>query len=670
MDLRGVVSRISVTILCLSGSIWGQNGRDATAIQELIRHAETYYWIGMAERGNIQAFDKGLAYLESAKSSLRSTALSQADVGSIHEAVAAIEKDLLYQRDIAHDTLAGVFPLTRFLTPPLFYRPDATGTFELVDDPSVVAVSNAAIQLSEKVLSTFPGQLQFHVVFRSAPESQALENEVLYILNRSPKFFVHNLRELTSLLSGDQAAQFQSGEITEGLISVLCEAFNTPNILFVSVKLVDKVDDIHFYEIDGELRKPGPVGLTMSFSQYGLCRDRRPFVPLIGAAHAALLLLSILIFVALTRFRFGRSKTSAAVLAMPILAFVLGRCLPWIIATLAAPLAPQPEALAVLAFWWPGLFGLAAILLPFLVYRYGLARLGLVTDSMRFPAAMSAFFVSSSMGLCAYFAGPSILYWGVKGIWLLLPWAVAAGTISYIVGRAMDSSDPVRLKASAPFLLLAFVLGVLFSQADLLSSILGALFTALSAASVLVLHTKRLPTTLKPAATESRSGILPETLEDLIHSANEPLYVKFDQFEAAMQKVAPFLEGRTSHIYFAGPSGVGKSSAVKAMAVEFEARFQSEKKPLTLISGSCLPDKSGVPYQPFQKAFADHFGVNLAGDSEGQYQKLDAALGGLMKFLVPFSDIIFPTVDGSSARHSKNEVCHSVRAGAGRADHR
>ena len=37
---------------------------DRVDINELIKHAETYYWIGLSEQGNVDAYRMGLDYLD------------------------------------------------------------------------------------------------------------------------------------------------------------------------------------------------------------------------------------------------------------------------------------------------------------------------------------------------------------------------------------------------------------------------------------------------------------------------------------------------------------------------------------------------------------------------------------------------------------------------------
>ena len=44
---------------------------DEAEINELVKHAETYYWIGLSEQGNVDAYRMGLDYLDQAESSLK-----------------------------------------------------------------------------------------------------------------------------------------------------------------------------------------------------------------------------------------------------------------------------------------------------------------------------------------------------------------------------------------------------------------------------------------------------------------------------------------------------------------------------------------------------------------------------------------------------------------------
>lgn len=149
--------------------------------QELL-HAETYYWFGMAEQGNMAAFDKGLYHLGEAKRLLEDVPLSVLDRDRYLARIEGLQVDLDEQVEIAHDTLFGVFPLTRFITRSLFAESTILDTFEVIDDPTVMAATSAAKKLALTTITEWKQRHQLDVVFTSVPHNPQLENEAALCL--------------------------------------------------------------------------------------------------------------------------------------------------------------------------------------------------------------------------------------------------------------------------------------------------------------------------------------------------------------------------------------------------------------------------------------------------------------------------------------------------------
>lgn len=172
---------------------------DGQTVEESIlinlKHADTYYWYGMAEKGNMEAYKSGLAYLDKAEELICISPLSDSRKSDLEKKVVILKEDILTQADIAHDTLYGVFPLIRLLAPSLFIDPLATGTFELLDDPDIIASTSAVGSLVNQVLSRWIDIPQLDVICTSTPYNISWVNEALYIFNISSGFlFIISLR--------------------------------------------------------------------------------------------------------------------------------------------------------------------------------------------------------------------------------------------------------------------------------------------------------------------------------------------------------------------------------------------------------------------------------------------------------------------------------------------
>ncbi len=148
-------------------------GSIADQLDAAIRHAETYYLLGMVEQGDLRAPEAGMAKLEDAEKLLKPGALPP-DSG-----IAAIEDDLKDQIKEARGTLEGVFPLTRFLTSPLFADSGPTATYRLIDDPAVKATRDAAADLAAQAGELEKKSGQLPVVFTAVPPAQTGVNAAL-----------------------------------------------------------------------------------------------------------------------------------------------------------------------------------------------------------------------------------------------------------------------------------------------------------------------------------------------------------------------------------------------------------------------------------------------------------------------------------------------------------
>jgi hypothetical protein len=171
-----------------------------SAIEWHMNHANTYYWFGMAEKGNMDSFQKGIWHLEKAQKKLEGWGLSDKLLKKYQGEISAMKVDFQEQSDVHSDTLYGVFPLVRLLAPSLFADALATGTFELVDDPAVMAATAAGFALRDQVLERWSSKPQLSAAFTSTPANKALENELLYVFNASGKFFLYNYRDITAAL--------------------------------------------------------------------------------------------------------------------------------------------------------------------------------------------------------------------------------------------------------------------------------------------------------------------------------------------------------------------------------------------------------------------------------------------------------------------------------------
>ncbi len=405
---------------------------DVAEIELLIDTADTYFWFGVSERGNVEAFDKAAQYLERAKMALQAdTTLAPARAHALKTRIQQARRDVAAQREVHHDTLYGVFPLARFFGASLFQSARATGSFELVDDPSVMAATWAA-ELMATVQET--NMLQYHqldTVIHSVPYDPALENEVFYVLQTRSDFFLYSKENLLRLVGEEEPLpDLQQPVFPPDLARRAVAALDTGALLVVTVVRKPSEPDDRFYVVDGDLYVAGAEEPVQHSSLYGFSRDRRDQMEPILLLHLFLALFAQA-YAAATSFSVrgvaGASSAGAVIRfqVVTLLAFLLGRMIPWGLLPTLATLLPLPENLAILSFWWVVLVGVLLFAGPALPVRVlQNPRIKLVE---RLDPRINAIVVAAALGSSAFMITPALAYYR-EAAYPLLAAILAAGT--------------------------------------------------------------------------------------------------------------------------------------------------------------------------------------------------------------------------------------------------
>jgi tetratricopeptide (TPR) repeat protein len=631
------------------------------AIRTELKHAETYYWFGMAEQGNLDAFRNGLSHLDRAELLIEQGSLSDDEASQFQARVDGLRTDLDEQIEIAHDTLYGLFPLTRFLRRSIFSDSISLHTFELIDDPTVMASTFAAKNLALETIKQWTQRHQLDVVFTSVPHNPQLENEALYVFNSHPKYFVHNLREVTDALDDAQLKDFQAGRVTPGIRRSLLSAFGVNDLLVVLVRETDVTDGNYFYILEGKIYRSQQDDPTHSFAVMGFSRDRNAMmVPIIvtnmlllGLAYAAFWLESRI------RKRAVVRASTATILVLPLAAFTVGRCTPWFLAPLLSSIAPIPETLAIVSFWLPCVAGTALIVVPMIGFRLVSNRLARFWPMFGTSGRLVAVFTGIGAGAAAYFSVPLFLYLEGFAPVVLLPLTLAVVGLAYLLGRALDGVDRLSTAVAYATVLLSLPLG---------AAIFHGLALWVWCGAALIVGVCLLPAAFdlrsRAAAADMAEGAIARTSDResertevpvpvdgrLGERIEEPRYQQFPVHERLWQLVEPACHGRTAHLAVHGLGGCGLSATAENLVDRLrDASAAGGRKPVVMCGECSHSVGEPTPYGPFQKALAQHFEIELLTAPESKLTEIDAALGDVFQSVVPFAGILFPATEGSAA---------------------
>jgi len=623
-------------------------------IEKNIKNAETYFWIAIEEKGNMEAYNKALLYLDKASSQLNSAKIKKHERDDTKATISSLQNDIIQQADIAHDTFWAVYPLTKLINTSIFMDALAYRTYELVDDPAVMAASAAALKLVDGVLSRQTKKLQFDVFFTSTPQNIALENEVLYVFNLDKGFYVHNKYDLAQKFSDEEIVSIFNNSISDSLLLKVAGILHNKNFIILNIEEYNSVEEICFYILKCNIYSPDDSKYKTEYKAMGFSRDKTGHLTTILILNLVFLILAIIIFIVI--YKNYKEFSIPALLIIPIIAFIIGRTLPWFVIPVLVSIAPLPENLAKLSFWWPALAGSSIILLPLVFYKVTSMRFQSILEAINLSGRMVPVFLAMSLGTVAYFITPFILLKNGNAVIDILLIFLGLLPTAYILGRSFEIGDTnIPIHISILYLAYAIWLGTAIFIAD--STLLGSASILIVLTSIVISIYFDKHRVQESAPDQIQSEDMPDNLEDLVTCINNPKFIPFKSFNTVKERISPFFNGQTQWLAFVGESGIGKTATSKALI-----NFIKESNKVTVLSGEC-PQIMGesIAYAPFKQALSNYFNVSVLDSSQQSILKIDEALEGIFDTVLPFSNILFPPInDDLNTASSQKEVFLSI----------
>ena len=334
-------------------------------IIKLLKEADSAYWIGQAEGGNLELFNSGLRSLAEAEKALSQLPTEQQE--KVRPRITALRRDLLEQAEMARDTLSGIFPL-------YYYFLGTDEVSEWVDDPWIMATIRAAITMKKESSSHWKLTPQLHVIYTSSVNraddspsgnrefipSEGLENEMAYMLNQDSRFFNHNSLEMTMALGAERSYQVRKRGLRSSEANILKKAFGANKILEVRVEEVHVEDPLWFYSVKAKLFNGTSSEHGGKITTFGFARDNRSKVPWLVAFAVLLLLLGVI-----------AARLKEWDWRLVAMGYVLGPVIGCVVLASVRPWLSAPEELAVLHWWAPASIALAFAFTPLLAFGAG-----------------------------------------------------------------------------------------------------------------------------------------------------------------------------------------------------------------------------------------------------------------------------------------------------------
>jgi len=619
-------------------------------IDEKIHHADTFYWLGIGENGDMDAFAKALAYLDSAERELKLSSLDSVEKEVFELKISSLRSDILYQQDMAHDTFYGVFPLNRVISGSIFKDAAAYGTFELVDDPDVIAVCNGAEKVVETLNRGLKYSPQYGVIINSNPPNQALENEVRYIFNLDPRFFVHTYQEIASSLTEKELKAFKANKMDSDLITHLCQVMNNPYLALLTIRKVDIVDDVYFFIIEANTYWDNEGTPKFKMAEMSFCRDRREALIPIWIINVSLLCLTLVVFFLFYKLR-NNVHNKIIYLLMPILAFFWGRLLPWVLNPILVSFRPEPETLVKLSFWWTLVYSLVMIFGVMFSWYLISKRASKLLRFLAPEGWTDLALVSVGFGITAYFGEILILYDSSLILAFIAVMLIIIST-GYILGSVLDCTRRSAGWFIFPVIIISIIAGLFILRLIISEIVILGIVTVIIVV-VAYLAMKKIKTSCQYVNSNFSGNIDFELSSDLTKMIIKPEYQKFLAFQSAYEKTATFKNGKSCYLLITGPSGRGKTATANAIIEEIKSDHNEN---LLVLKGECPDQDSHLnPYAPLQQALGQVSGINFNAINKEDSQ-IDSVMDSLMDSVIPFSSLLLPGDESGSGLQSGDQL--------------
>lgn len=627
---------------------------NASEILQNIKHADTFYKLGMFERGNMQAFRASINYLDKAESLLENSNLAGNLKKEINSNIYTLRQNVNEQADMAHDTFYGVFPIVRYLNSNIFLDSQVYDTFELFDDPAIIAVTKNLQLFCDNFIRDYKQDIQFEVFFTSDPDNPAYENEVKYFLNQHPKFFINDT-DLNSLLSSDELLKLNSGFLSDSAGDRVYQIINDKEFLLVNIRELDVVDDVYFFQIEGRIFKSGISNEIQNIKIFSFARDRTMLYYPMWLLNIIMVIIAIATFIYFLKKNEEKKEFFIKGIFISILAFLIGRFFPLVIIPIFQSFKPEPETLAILSFWWVVMFGIAMFLGPLLIIKTVYSKFSNLFHDFTFDGKLEYILIAINLGVLSYIIEFMLLYY-TEPLRVLFPALVLIISSTFymrILGNSIDRGGNLPISfAFFAIIFIAFLATISFSDK------LDYIYFGLIGILIYPLLNKAIVTSPTPENNLNNEPTdPPRTVEELIQRiSNPPYFNNYPEYLRIIEKVfASSDDSCFTIIGLYGIPGIGKS----ALSNHLISVIKQNNSNSIVLRGVCPENSSKnseeTPFSPFQEAFKEIFHFNIFSPPDEQLKSLDDSFSEVVESLIPLAGFIFPNGGNSSARPVSDE---------------
>ncbi|MFW2438919.1 MAG: DUF3488 domain-containing protein [Arenicellales bacterium] len=436
-------------------SVTANSATDSSEVNELLDQAESLMYMGVVDKGASRSFEEARERVETATERLDDVDLTPVETRSLSLQLEAVQEDLRILTELYEERFYGVFPLARLIGSTRLEDEGYAFTEQLDHPPDVAAVELA----TRKLLNQIDKYRHPHIVVTSIPADRRLENIASEVLLRDGRSTPQSRRALVAALSEEDLDAFDRGEIDSQLVDRINVALDAVNLIVLTVGQPAVLNNATIRSVQGDYYIHTRSIRSESFEHFGFARDRRDQIWPINGASLLLFVLAVA-WSAFVPWNITQPMRVFYRLAIGASLFIFGRTFIAIAVTFLRKVVPDSSAMIAVAWWWPALVGLLAILGSGLVAWIGIALLTDKLPGARGARAVGSMFAMVALGAISYFVMPLLLLDGSRGFASLVPFVVASVGLAVVFGLAARTGPPVPHYFTVGPLLLAPLAGV------------------------------------------------------------------------------------------------------------------------------------------------------------------------------------------------------------------
>lgn len=498
-------------------------------------YAQNYYWLTLDEGIGSSTYFKTIKYLKMAKDEnekLKVTDIKNYTINNLN--INTLEKELKTFYNISSLTMDGFFPMLKFVSTSFFFFPEKSRQHTLQKPADFIAVENASDTLAELMTMDTIDSMPKHIFFNT--KNLNWNELAFYRFNSNGKFLTHLTQEVIVALdfSKELIDDYYDNKITPTIRKKLLDYAGSSEIIVVNITSSDVEKTDSSIAIYGTTYNANGLVENRSTIAYGYSIDERGNWTSIVLVHIFLILLVIVIVLSSKK---THTTVALSLLALPIIGFLVGRVLPWLITPTLGSIMPNSELYVLYTFWWVALLGISIIFVPIYAMDLIYNKISTYISLPSIAGKGGIIGLSVSAGTVAYLFIPFAFIYGS----LLSPFelfynyilvSIAILISGYATGKILDKNDKIDESYMLIFIVtsIAIFLSLMHNSFEIIN-IISLCVIVISA--VLLFKTK-----IKIVNTEQiNEDEIDTTNSNLGNMVKDPTYNEFSYYQNSLNKI-------------------------------------------------------------------------------------------------------------------------------------